>query len=73
MSLGKKSGVGGSESLWVAYHEVPQGPSYPFYSRVERIFRKREFDSFCEKLYCIRGSAPGSLFTSRLLKDSSTS
>ena len=51
MSLGKKSGMGGTESLWVAYHEVPQGPSHPFYSRLEKILRKHEFDSFCEKLY----------------------
>ena len=53
MSLGKKSGMGGTESLWVAYHEVPQGPSHPFYSRLEKILRKHEFDSFCEKLYAL--------------------
>ena len=50
MSLGKKSQMNGTEPLRVSYHEVPKGPSHPFYSRLERILKKYEFDGFCEKL-----------------------
>ena len=50
MSLVKKSRMNGTEPLWVSYHEIPNGPSDPFYSRLERILKKYEFDAFFEKL-----------------------
>lgn len=53
MSLGRKSDQRTTEDLFINYAEVPKGPSHPFFSRLDRILRKHDFDRFCEDL-CAR-------------------
>ena len=50
MSLGRKRDRVSTEDLFISYAEVPQGPAHPFYTRLDRILRKHDFDSFCEAL-----------------------
>ena len=53
MSLGRKRDQRTTENLFINYTDIPTGPSHPFFSRLDRILRKHDFDPFCEAL-CAR-------------------
>lgn len=50
MSLGRKSDQATTEDLFITYSDLPKGPSHPFFSRLDKILRKYDFDAFCEEL-----------------------
>lgn len=50
MSLGRKSDRVTTEDLFISYSDLPLGPSHPFYTRLDKILRKHDFDPFCEDL-----------------------
>jgi transposase len=50
MSLGRKSDQATTEDLFISYSDLPKGPSHPFFSRLDKILRKYDFDAFCEEL-----------------------
>ena len=39
--------------MFINYSQIPKVPSHPFFSRLDRILGKHEFDRFCEDL-CAR-------------------
>ncbi len=50
MSLGRKSERRMTEDLFITYSDLPKGPSHPFFTRLDKILRKHDFDRFCEDL-----------------------
>ncbi len=48
--MGRKSDRATTEDLFVSFSELPQGPGHPFYTRLDKILRKHDFDPFCENL-----------------------
>ena len=50
MSLGRRSDRATTEDLFISYSDLPRGPSHPFYTRLDKILRKHDFDRFCEEL-----------------------
>jgi len=58
MSLGRRSDRATTEDLFISYSDLPSGPSHPFYTRLDRILRKHDFDAFCEDL-CVSYYAEG--------------
>ena len=50
MSMGRKSDQVTTEDLFISYSDVPKGPSHRFFSRLDRILRKHDFDAFCEEV-----------------------
>ena len=39
-----------TEDLFISYSDLPRGPSHPSYTRLDKILRKHDFDSFWEDL-----------------------
>lgn len=50
MSLGRRSDRATTVDLFVSYSDLPDGPGHPFYTRLDKILRKHDFDPFCENL-----------------------
>ena len=48
MAMGRKKGR--QQELWVATPELARGPSHPFYSQLNQILARHEFDAFVEEL-----------------------
>jgi transposase len=48
MAMGRKSGLGQQEGLWIARTELPRTKAHPFYEQVNRLLEKHEFDRFAE-------------------------
>ncbi len=63
MAMGKKSGSGGQEQLWVAGSDLPRGAGHPFYERLNGILDGAGFDAFaeseCARFYAPRMGRPG--------------
>src|SRR3979411_2749811 len=74
MSLGKRSGNGKQESIWIEAACLATPVSHPFYERLNRLLDKRGFDAFaedaCRSFYATVGRpglAPGCSFRSLLV------
>ena len=48
--MGRKSDQATTEDLFINYSDLPKGPSHPFFTRLDKILRKHDFDAFCEQL-----------------------
>lgn len=46
--MGRKSGAGDQEPLWIARTELPRTVAHPFYEQVNRMLDKDDFDGFAE-------------------------
>jgi transposase len=50
MALGKRKRSAKQASMWVATHDLPRTAAHPFYTRLNQILDKHEFDGYVEGL-----------------------
>ena len=48
MSVGKQGEI--QNTMWIAYDQFPKGPGHAFYNQLQRLLRRRGFDSYTQEL-----------------------
>src|SRR4029453_304805 len=63
MAMGKRRGRPKQTSMWVASQDVPRSAAHPFYTRLNQILDKADFDgyveSLCQRFYAGETGRPG--------------
>jgi transposase len=63
MAMGKRRRRPKQTSMWVATHDLPRTAAHPFYTRLNQILDKADFDgyveSFCQRFYADEVGRPG--------------
>jgi transposase len=63
MAMGKRRRRPKQTSMWVATHELPRTAAHPFYTRLNQILEKADFDgyveSLCQQFYADEVGRPG--------------
>src|SRR5687767_3137018 len=59
MAMGKRKRHAKQRSMWVATHDLPRSAAHPFYTRLNQILDKHDFDGYveglCERFYADDG------------------
>src|SRR5687767_7475951 len=59
MAMGKRKRHAKQRSMWVATHDLPRSAAHPFYTRLNQILDKHDFDGYveglCEQFYADDG------------------
>src|SRR5688500_18008154 len=50
MAMGKRKRHAKQRSMWVATHDLPRSAAHPFYTRLNQILDKHDFDGYVEEL-----------------------
>ena len=50
MAMGKRRRLAKLTSMWVATQDLPRSAAHPFYTRLNQILDKHEFDGYVEGL-----------------------
>jgi transposase len=63
MAMGKRQRHTKQRSMWIATHDLPRSGAHPFYTRLNRILDKHDFDTYveslCQRLYAEELGRPG--------------
>jgi transposase len=63
MAMGKRGRRAKQTSMWVATHDLPRTAAHPFYTRLNQILDKADFDAYveslCQRFYADEIGRPG--------------
>jgi hypothetical protein len=66
MAMGKRRRHAKQASIWVASNDLPRSAAHPFYTRLNQILDKDDFDGYveglCQRFYAMEGRPPGRYF-----------
>jgi transposase len=65
MAMGKRRRQAKQTSMWMATHDLPRSAAHPFYTRLNQILDKHDFDGYveglCQRFYAEQIGRPGLL------------